>query len=77
MPTSHEVKRNDCIRRAVRSKMNIDRGRIYRLMTKERFDCQQVNTIFVQMCTESMAQGMTGNTLLPTEGALYFVNVAG
>lgn len=46
-------------------------------VSEEHFDCQQVNTIFVQMCTESMAQGMTGNTLLPSEGALYFVNVAG
>ena len=40
-------------------------------MTKEGFDRQQVSAIFIQMCSEGMAERMAGETMFPAQFVFF------
>ena len=48
--------------------MNIDQGRIQRLVSHEIFNGQQVCPIFIKVGAESVAERMTGEPVLPSKG---------
>lgn len=56
------------------SKMDIDRGGIQGFMAKQRFDGEQIRSIFVKMGTKSMAERMAGEPMFQAKGGLHGID---
>ena len=46
-------------------------------MSKQGFNDKQVNPVLIKVGAESMVEGMTGNTFLPSEGMLRVMDMSG
>lgn len=46
-------------------------------MSKQGFNDKQVNPVLIKVGAESMVEGVTGNTFLPSEGMLRVMDMSG
>lgn len=65
------VKRTDGAADAAAGKMDIDRGGIQGFMSKQGLNGKQVCAILIKVCTKSMPERMTGETVLPPEFSFF------
>ena len=75
--TSHPVKRTDGSVGAIPGEVDINEGGTQGLMSKELLDGEQVGTVFVQMGTAGMPEGMAGEPPWPSEAVLVGMDVPG
>lgn len=73
--TSHTVKRADSLPDGIAGKMDVDRGGQQGFMPHKSFYGKQIRTVFIQVCTESMAERMTGKPAFPSKPVLVGMNV--
>ena len=55
--------------------MDIDGGGTERSMTEKSLDSHEIHTIFIEMSTESMTEGMAGETVRPAEALFVIKNM--
>ena len=73
--TCHIVKGTDRPPDGIAGKVDIDRGGMQGFMSHKSFYGKQIRSIFIQMCTKSMAEGMAGKPALPSQPVLVGMDV--
>ena len=62
----------DNSRETVFGEVDIDRRRIQGLMSKKGLDGKKVNAAFIEMCSQGVAESVTGDAVRPAQFLLVF-----
>ena len=73
--TSHIIKRRRSRTEAILSEMDIYGGRAERFVAEKSLYGHEVNTVLIEMSTESMAERMACNAVRPAEASLVIINM--
>ena len=73
--TCHMVKWADRPSDGIAGKVDVDRGGLQGFMTHKSFYGKQIRSVFIQVCTKSMAEGMAGKPVFPAQSVLMGVDV--
>ena len=73
--TCHIIKGTDRLPDRIAGKVDIYRSGIQGFMSHKSFYGKQIRSIFIQMCTKSMAEGMAGKPAFPAQPVLVGVDV--
>ena len=74
--TCHIVKGTDRPPDGIAGKVDVDRGGMQGFMSHKCFYGKQIRTVFIQVCTKSMAEGMTGKPALPPQSVFVGMDVS-
>ena len=74
--TCQTVKRADRRRSSIGRKVYVDSRRMKGFVPHKCFNGKQIHTILIEMGSESMAEGMTGNSALPSEPVLMGMDMS-
>lgn len=55
--------------------MDVDHSGIQRLVAHEMLNCEQISPVLIKVRAEGMAEGMTGDAMLPAEAFFMGMNM--
>ena len=70
------VKGADSLPDGSAGKMDVNRGGMQGFMSHKCFYGKQIRTVFIQVCTKSMAEGMTGKPALPSQSVFVGMDMS-